>query len=75
MLAFFLHELTYLTRFTMPSVNISRKFSNLSALVLFSLVPDNLFMGLQTLKRVFWYFLICPAVSVPPSILTLVFRC
>lgn len=67
-----LRELTYLTRFTTPSINISRKCSNLSARVLFSLVPDNLFMGLQTLKRVFRFcsFLICPAKLVPASVLT-----
>lgn len=46
-----LRELTYLVRFIMPSTNISRKLSNLSALVLFSLGPNNL--GLQTLKRIF----------------------
>lgn len=46
-----LRELTYLTRLTMPTTNMSRKSSNLSALVLFSLVHNNL--GLQTLKRVF----------------------
>lgn len=49
-----LRELTYLTRFTMPSINISRIFLNLSALVLFSLVPDNL--ELQTLKSCFVLF-------------------
>lgn len=68
-----LRELTYQTRFTMPSINISRKFSSLPACVLFSLIPDNLFMGIQTLKRVFCclgFFLICPAKLVPPSILT-----
>lgn len=48
-----LSELVYLTRLTMLSINISRKFPNLATLILLPFPADTLLMGLQTLKSVF----------------------
>lgn len=64
-----MRELVYLTRFTMLSINISRKFPNLCAPMLFTLAADTSFIGLQTLKSVFRLFCICSAKSVPSNIL------